>query len=104
MTKLHDHDVMVYRVLHVLRRAGWMMRSELSASVMRHFPAGHRFGVLYTMRRDGLIDEAVRRRARGPGAPAIVYHITVSGKKRYATLAKTYRDGVFGKAERRRVR
>lgn len=90
-----------YRVLDVLRKAAlsdghsWLKRSELSAGVMRHVEARDRTTVLSGLVGEALVDEAVRRRAHGPGAPAMCYQITKKGRKRYETLLTKYSDGLY---------
>ena len=99
-----DRELMRYRVLVVLQksarnssqwRRGWIKRSELSENVMRHMSASDRDIVLYAMVRDGIIMEAMRRRAHGPGAPARMYRLNTLGRKELATLAKKYRRGSY---------
>lgn len=99
-----DRELVRYRVLVILRkyqgnssqlRTGWLKRSELSEGVMRHMSASDRDLVLYAMVRDGIIMEAMRRRAHGPGAPARMYRLNTLGRKELATLAKKYRRGSY---------
>ncbi len=92
----NDHDLMRFRVLAALRSArGWLKRSQLSSGAMRHFDIADRDIVLFTLVREGYIDEAIRRRAYGPGAPARCYKLNNAGRSLHAKLNKTYRKGVY---------